>query len=455
MSKHFFPGDSCRMRSRSPSWDETGLSTSHALLKVSGKCHMSEPSRHAPPRPLPGDRGQAAWSRDGQAQRSRFEPSEKPAELGAAGKRTTFSHKPLQPGHSDTHPRLRGWMGRVRGVRAGETTHVVKADPRLGAPNQPRPCSHWDSSKSYVQRSFYIQQSRLVQLKDPFHWEIPVSHQSVQSNAQSVTPPESLALDLVLESHLGITPTACPQRAPCQCLTQTQQWATVGKVTRDTRGSDAWHLEGREEQVREDSLGREDENWTWKDPAARPAWMKAAGVKHWRCRLQRTPSVAGSPGGAHLQGCVSLPCPGCTLWPRPFQDPQWGWDQGRGAHRSFLCWAWGKNVAPKAVSGDQGSYISTAPPKGWGECFLNPLPVYYFNFIPYIPMHRHKCPWLHSCVFFPFPFQLGSCISLSSPLHQCLSLLQPLPPGTPCSQQHESGTSQETEGVLIQCSRGL
>lgn len=297
MSKHFFPGDSCPMRSRSPSWDEPGPSTSHASLKVSGKCYVSEPSRHAPPRPLPGDWGQAAWSGDGQAQRTRFEPSEKPAELGAAGERTTSSHKPLQPGYPDTrtpgHPRLRVWMGRVRGVRAGETTHVLKTDPRLGAPNQLRRCSHWDSSKFHVQKSFYIQQSRLVQLNDPFHWEIPVSHQSVQSMHSDTS------WELSPGPGASITPGRYTQRLPSESsmsVPDTNQEMSYSwkKGTRDTRGSDAWHLEGREEQVREDSLGRADENWTWKDPAAWPAWMKAAAGEHGRCRLQRTPCCSWS-----------------------------------------------------------------------------------------------------------------------------------------------------------------
>lgn len=70
---------------------------------------MSEPST---PTASPWGQGQAAWSGDGQAQRSRFEPSEKHAELSAAGERTTSSHKPLQPEHPRHPSKVKGMNGK-------------------------------------------------------------------------------------------------------------------------------------------------------------------------------------------------------------------------------------------------------------------------------------------------------------------------------------------------------
>lgn len=53
-------------------------------------------------------------------------------------------------------------------------------------------------------------------------------------------------------------------------------------------------MAGREEQVREDSLRREDENWTWKDPAAGPVWTKAAGGNMEGADYREHPAVAGA-----------------------------------------------------------------------------------------------------------------------------------------------------------------
>lgn len=141
--------------------------------------------------------------------------------------------------------------------------------------------------------------------------------------------------------------------------------------------------------------GRKGKDWTLKDRGEWPAWIKAAGRKVLNVWDEENPLLwLGHPA-------LCLPSLSCahSQGPCPFRDPQSGWEQGRGDHRSFLFWAQGKMCGAKRSEWRAKSSQRHCSKEGMGleEVYLwsSPFFISASNFNPCIPMHIHKCTWLH------------------------------------------------------------